>query len=158
MPRPGTPDYQWVGEGLTHNEVGIPVSGAGAHTAQIAKRAGKLQQFEPGDFWGEVWGEGETAILTFGSCIGSAREAARRLSALGRRTRVIGLRQLCPVPMPALGQALAGVSQVVVLEQNHGAQLYHYLRGQGAVSSGCISIARPGPLPFRPAEIAAYLG
>ena len=30
MPPPGTPGYQWVGEGLTHNEVGIPVSGAGA--------------------------------------------------------------------------------------------------------------------------------
>ena len=158
MPPPGTPGYQWVGEGLTHNEVGIPVSGAGAHAAQINKREKKLQQFKPGDFWGEVWGDGETAILTFGSCIGPAREAARRLTALGRPTRVIGLRQLCPVPMSALGTALAGVTDAMVLEQNHGAQLYHYLRGQGAMPSGCISIARPGPLPFRPGEIAAHLG
>jgi 2-oxoglutarate ferredoxin oxidoreductase subunit alpha len=158
MPRPGTEGYQWVGEGLTHNEVGIPASGPGAHAAQITKRAKKLQQFQPGNLWGEVWGDGETAILTFGSCIGPAREAARRLAALGRPTRVIGLRQLCPTPMGALGQALAGVKDVVVLEQNHGAQLFHYLRGQGAVSSGCVSIARPGPLPFRPGEIAAHLG
>lgn len=158
MPPPGTPGYQWVGEGLTHNEVGIPVSGAGAHAAQINKRSKKLQQFKPGDFWGEVWGGGETAILTFGSCIGPAREAARRLTALGRPTRAIGLRQLCPVPTAELGKALTGVKELVVLEQNHSAQLYHYLRGQGAVPSDCISIARPGPLPFRPGEIVAHLG
>ena len=158
MPLPGTPGLQWVGEGLTHNEVGMPVSGAGAHTAQIVKRAKKLQQFEPGDFWGQAWGEGDTAILTFGSCIGPAREAARRMQAAGRQIRVIGLRQLCPLPMVALGRALAGVKQLFVLEQNHGAQLYHYLRGWGAVPTDCESIARPGPLPFRPGEITAYLG
>ena len=157
MPKPGTPGFQWVGEGLTHNEVGIPVSGASAHTSQILKRAKKLQQFDPGDLWGEVWGEGDTAILTFGSGVGPAREAARRLTALGRQTRVIALRQLCPIPMAALGRALAGVKRIVVLEQNHGAQLYHYLRGHGAVTSGCESVARLGPLPFRPGEVAAHL-
>ena len=157
MPPPGTPGYQWVGEGLTHNEAGIPVSGAGAHAAQIFKRAKKLEQFKPGELWGEVWGEGDTAILTFGSGIAPAREAARRLAAHGRPTRVIGLRQLCPVPMDHLGRALAAVKRVVVLEQNHGAQLYHYLWGQGAVAPECESIARPGPLPFRPGEIAAHL-
>jgi 2-oxoglutarate ferredoxin oxidoreductase subunit alpha len=157
MPLPGTPGRQWVGEGLTHNEVGLPVSGAGAHTAQIVKRAKKLQQFDSGDLWGEAWGEGNTAILAFGSGIGPAREAARRLAALGRPTRVVGLRQLCPLPMAQLGRALAAVKRVVVLEQNHGAQLYHYLRGHGAVASDCESIARPGPLPFRPGEIAAHL-
>jgi 2-oxoglutarate/2-oxoacid ferredoxin oxidoreductase subunit alpha len=44
-----------------------------------------------------------------------------------------------------------------VVEQNHGAQLYHYLRGHDAVPAGAESIARPGPLPFRPAEITAHL-
>jgi 2-oxoglutarate ferredoxin oxidoreductase subunit alpha len=158
MPTPGMPNRQWVAEGLTHNEIGLPVGGAGPHAAQLVKRNKKLQQFDPGSLWGEVWGNGELAILTFGSCIGAAREAARRLTAIGRPTRVIGLRQLCPVPMAQLGKALAGVRQAVVLEQNYGAQLYHYLRGVGAVGRDCESIARPGPLPLRPAEIAAHLG
>jgi 2-oxoglutarate ferredoxin oxidoreductase subunit alpha len=75
MPRPGTPGYQWVGEGLTHNEVGIPVGGAGAHAAQINKRAKKLQQFEPGDFWGEVW---ETVRRPFSlSVLASVRRGKR---------------------------------------------------------------------------------
>lgn len=157
MPRPGTPGGQWVGEGLTHNEVGIPVSGAGAHAAQITKRAKKLQQFDSGDLWGETWGEGSTALLTFGSAIGPARVAAQRLTAQGRPTRVIGLRQLSPIPIAALGRALAGTERTVVLEQNHGAQLFHYLRGHGAVPADAESIARPGPIPFRPAEITAHI-
>jgi 2-oxoglutarate ferredoxin oxidoreductase subunit alpha len=157
MPPPGTPGLQWVGEGLTHNEAGIPVSGAAAHAAQIDKRAKKLDQFDSGDLWGDVWGEGETAIIAFGSGVGPARVAARRMTALGRPTRVIGLRQIAPVPTRALDGALRGVKHTVVLEQNHGAQLYHYLRGYGAVTSDCETIARPGPLPFRPGEITAHL-
>lgn len=158
MPLPGTPGTQWVGEGLVHNESGAPVSGAAAHAAQLAKRAKKLRGFDAGQLWGEVTGSGETAILTFGSCVGPAREAAKRLEDLGCPTRVIALRQICPVPMAALGQAFAGVTRTIVLEQNHSAQLFHYLRGRGAVGPECESIARPGPLPFRPNEIASLIG
>jgi 2-oxoglutarate ferredoxin oxidoreductase subunit alpha len=157
MPAPGTRGGQWVGEGLTHNETGIPVSGAAAHVAQIEKRARKIAQFDPGPLWGDVWGEGDTAILTFGSGIGAAQEAARRLATAGQPTRVIGLRVLSPLPKQALARALAGAKRVVVMEQNHGAQLYHHLLAHQAILPGSQSFARPGPLPFRPAEIAAHL-
>jgi 2-oxoglutarate ferredoxin oxidoreductase subunit alpha len=157
MPSPGTPGYQWVGEGLTHNEAGIPVSGASAHAAQIHKRAKKLDRLDPGDMWGESFGAGETAIVTFGSSVGPAREAARRLKTSGRDVRVIALRQIAPVPDAQLRVALAGVRRVFVLEQNHGAQLFHHLLGQRAIAPDAASIARPGPLPFRPAEIVAHL-
>jgi 2-oxoglutarate ferredoxin oxidoreductase subunit alpha len=157
MPTPGTPGGQWVGEGLTHNETGIPVSGAAAHVAQIDKRARKIAQFDPGLLWGDVWGEGGTAILTFGSGIGAAQEAARRLAAAGQPVRVIGLRVLSPLPKKALACALNGVRRVVVMEQNHGAQLYRYLLAHQAIPADAESFARPGPLPFRPAEIAAQL-
>jgi 2-oxoglutarate ferredoxin oxidoreductase subunit alpha len=83
MPRPGTPHGQWVGEALTHNGIGIPVGGAGAHAAQLDKRARKFSQFDPGKLRDDVWGEGDTAILTFGSGISAARESARRLKAVG---------------------------------------------------------------------------
>jgi 2-oxoglutarate ferredoxin oxidoreductase subunit alpha len=157
MPAPGTPGGQWVGEGLTHNETGIPVSGASAHVAQIEKRARKIAGFDPGPLWGEVWGEGDTAILTFGSGIGAAQEAARRRTSAGYPTRVVSLRVLSPLPVKALAQALSGVRRVVVMEQNHSAQLYHHLLAHRALPQGAESVARPGPLPFRPAEIAAHL-
>jgi 2-oxoglutarate ferredoxin oxidoreductase subunit alpha len=158
MPPPGAAGYQWVGDGLTHNEFGLPVSGAAAHVAQIIKRAKKLEQFDPGDLWGDVWGESDTAIITFGSSVGAAREAARRLTQSGRPTRVIGLRVLSPLPRKLLARALDGVRRVVVLEQNHGSQLYRHLLGQKAIPVNAESIARPGPLPFRPAELSAHLG
>jgi 2-oxoglutarate ferredoxin oxidoreductase subunit alpha len=48
MPRPGTPGHEWVAEGLTHNEAGLPASGAGVHVAQINTRAKKIARFDPG--------------------------------------------------------------------------------------------------------------
>jgi 2-oxoglutarate ferredoxin oxidoreductase subunit alpha len=157
MPRPGTPGLEWVAEGLTHNETGLPASGAGAHVAQINKRAKKIARFDPGAWWGECWGAGDTALIAFGSTVGSAREAARRMRSAGHPLRVIGLRVLAPLPMAALTRALSGVRRIIVVEQNHSGQLYHYLVGQKAIPPGAESGARPGPLPFRPSEIASYV-
>lgn len=158
MPRPGTPRGQWVGEGLTHNEIGIPVGGAAAHVAQLDKRARKFAQFDPGPLWGDVWGEGDTVILTFGSGIGPAQEASRRLAAVGQQVRIISLRVLSPLPVEALARALEGARRIVVMEQNHGAQLYRHLLAHKAIPPSAESFARPGPLPFRPAEIVAHVG
>ena len=158
MPAPGAEGYEWVAEGLSHNEAGLPVSSASAHVAQINKRAKKISQFEPDAFWGESWGVGETAIVTFGSSVAPAVEAARRRTAAGWPTRVIGLRVLSPVPLGPLSAALQGVRRTVVLEQNHTGQLYRHLLGQKAIPASAESISRPGPLPFRPAEITAHLG
>lgn len=157
MPLPGTAGYEWVAEGLTHNEAGLPASGAGVHVAQINKRAKKVQRFDSGKYWGESWGEGEVAVLAFGSTIGPAREAARRLAAAGHPIRVIALRVLSPLPMAAIARALDGVRRIIVVEQNHGAQLYHHLIGQKAIPASAESVARPGPLPYRPSEIASYV-
>lgn len=157
MPRPGTPGHEWVAEGLTHDEAGLPAGGAGMHVAQIHKRAKKIARFDSGAYWGECWGEGDTAVLAFGSTIGPAREAARRLAASGRQLRVIALRVIAPLPVEAIARALQGVRRLIVIEQNHGAQLYHHLIGHKAIPASAESVARPGPLPFRPSEIASYV-
>jgi 2-oxoglutarate ferredoxin oxidoreductase subunit alpha len=157
MPLPGTPNYEWVAEGLTHNEAGLPASGAGAHVAQINKRAKKIARFDAGNYWGECWGEGDVAIVAFGSTIAPVREAARRLASAGHQVRVVALRVLSPLPVNALARALAGVRRVIVIEQNHSGQLYHHLVGQKAIPVNSESVARPGPLPFRPTEIASYV-
>jgi 2-oxoglutarate ferredoxin oxidoreductase subunit alpha len=157
MPLPGTPGHEWVAEGLTHNEAGLPASGAGAHIAQINKRARKIASFDAGKFWGESWGEGDVAVLAIGSTIGPAREAAQRLAAMGRKVRVIGLRVLSPLPLEAITEALTGASRIIVVEQNQGGQLYHHLIGQKAIPTNAESVARSGPLPFLASEIASYV-
>jgi 2-oxoglutarate ferredoxin oxidoreductase subunit alpha len=71
--------------------------------------------------------------------------------------RIIALRVLSPLPMDAIARALSGARRIIVIEQNHGAQLYHHLIGQKAIPANAESVARPGPLPFRPSEIASYV-
>ena len=71
--------------------------------------------------------------LAFGSTIGPAREAARRLAAAGRQSvsSRCGFCRRCR--SNAIARALAGVRRIIVVEQNHSAQLYHHLIGQKAI-------------------------
>ena len=46
---------------------------------------------------------------------------------------------------------------MLVVEQNHGAQLYRYLRAMVDLPGRPASFHRPGPLPLRPAELAATI-
>ncbi|MBI1942404.1 MAG: 2-oxoacid:acceptor oxidoreductase family protein, partial [Betaproteobacteria bacterium] len=70
MAIPGTPGCTYTADGLEHNERGTPSSQPGDHLAQMDKRARKLAQLDPGGRWASVEGEGETALVTFGSCTG----------------------------------------------------------------------------------------
>ncbi len=58
---------------------------------------------------------------------------------------------LSPLCSDKLEQALAGCSRVLVVEQNHGGQLYHHLLGH--VGRELESLALPGPVPLDPAAI-----
>jgi 2-oxoglutarate ferredoxin oxidoreductase subunit alpha len=150
MAVPGTPGTEYTADGLEHNERGLPSSQAGDHLAQMEKRARKIAQLDPGEAWASIEGEGETAVLTFGSCTGPAREALARE---GCRARLISMRLLAPAQPERLKQALHGVRRVIVVEQNHSGQFLRYLRSQYELPADVRSLRRPGPLPFRPEEI-----
>jgi 2-oxoglutarate ferredoxin oxidoreductase subunit alpha len=68
--------------------------------------------------------------------------------------RVVTLRLLAPLRREALIAAI-GAAEVLVVEQNHSAQLFRYLHSERALPPAARSLARPGPLPLRPAEIVA---
>jgi 2-oxoglutarate/2-oxoacid ferredoxin oxidoreductase subunit alpha len=67
--------------------------------------------------------------------------------------RMISLRLLAPLQPDAFARALDGVEQVMVVEQNHGAQLLRYLRAMIDLPARPASFHRPGPLPLRPGEV-----
>jgi 2-oxoglutarate ferredoxin oxidoreductase subunit alpha len=157
MAIPGTPGTTYTADGLEHNEKGTPSSQASDHLAQMDKRARKLAQLDPGEAWASVEGEGETALVTFGSCTGPAREALARLKAAGEKVRLVSLRMLAPAQPQRLARALQGVKRVLVLEQNHSGQFLKYLRAEYELPGEVKSLRRPGPLPFRPAEIQGVL-
>jgi len=157
MAIPGTAGATYTADGLEHNERGTPSSQPSDHLAQMDKRARKLAQLDPGEAWASVEGEGETALVTFGSCTGPAREALARARAAGAKIRLVSLRLLAPAQPQRLTRALEGVKRVLVLEQNHSGQFLRYLRGEYDLPGEVKSLRRPGPLPFRPAEIHAAL-
>jgi 2-oxoglutarate ferredoxin oxidoreductase subunit alpha len=157
MALPGTPGYMYTADGLEHSPSGTPSSLAADHSAQLDKRAAKIAGFDFGPDWGEVTGEGPNCLLTWGSATGPCREAAARLTRAGHPTRVVALRLIAPLSGKALREALDGAETVLVVEQNHGAQLFGYLHAQQALPSHARAFARPGPLPLRPADIVAAL-
>ncbi len=156
MPAPGVEGRQWVADGLSHDQFGHPSNQAKFHVAGLEKRLAKLEHFDFGDMWGEVTGEGDTAIVAFGSSVGPVKEAARRLRERGVGVRVIGLRLISPIPKKQIAAAIEGAKRVIVVEQNHSGQLYRHLLGAKAVPPATESMARPGPAPIRPGDIAAY--
>ncbi|MDP2639607.1 MAG: 2-oxoacid:acceptor oxidoreductase subunit alpha, partial [Betaproteobacteria bacterium] len=107
MAIPGTPGTAYTADGLEHNERGLPSSQSGDHTRQLDKRAKKLAQYDYGERWAEIEGEGELAVLTFGSCTGAAREALARAATDGIKVRLVSLRLLSPSQPERLAAALA---------------------------------------------------
>jgi 2-oxoglutarate ferredoxin oxidoreductase subunit alpha len=158
MSLPGTPGGMYTADGLEHDEHGTPSSLSGDHLDQLEKRARKLREFDYGEHWAELRGEGADCLITWGSCAGASFEAAERLRARGRQVRVIALRLLAPLVREDLEQALRGAERIHVVEQNHGGQLFHYLRSLGVLPPSAVSLAHPGPLPLRPGEIVSAIG
>ena len=154
MAIPGTPGTAYTADGLEHNEKGTPSSQAADHLAQMDKRARKITGLDPGDAWASVEGEGDTAVLTFGSCTGPVREALARN---GKGVKLVSLRLLSPTQPARLQKALEGVKRVLVVEQNHSGQFLRYLRAEYDLPGEVRSLRRPGPLPFRPEEILEVL-
>ncbi|MCP4009852.1 MAG: 2-oxoglutarate synthase, partial [Proteobacteria bacterium] len=153
MAIPGTPLCQYTADGLEHTPTGTPSSRAEDHLQQMDKRQRKLEQFDYGDHWAEIEGEGETAVLTWGSSCSPVREAVELLRAEGVKIKLIAPRLLLPVQPERLADELQGVKRVLVIEQTHGAQFYRYLRAYYDLVDEVDSMAIPGPLAIRPLEV-----
>jgi len=151
---PGDVDKRFTADGLEHNEKGTPSAKDSDHQRQLQKRHDKLFDFDYGEDWAELAGSGKVALLSFGSSSTVVAEAADLLAAQGIAARVISMRLLAPLQTSALQAALAGCEHLVVVEQNHSRQLYHYLRGQMDFQQQVHSYALAGPVPLNPRQIA----
>ncbi len=157
MSLPGMPGGMYTADGLEHNSHGTPSSMAVEHRNQLAKRLRKLEDFDFGEAWVEVEGDGDQCLVTWGSSAGAVKEAGRRIRAAGGEIRIVVLRLLSPLQREELTALLAHTSQVIVVEQNHGGQLFHYLHAEGVLPETAESLAQPGPLPLRPGRILRAL-
>jgi 2-oxoglutarate ferredoxin oxidoreductase subunit alpha len=153
MAIPGTPRGQYTADGLTHAENANPTSGAADHLKQLDKRRDKLETFNYGDHWATVEGDGDLAVVTWGSLTPTAREAIARAADDGIKARLVAPRLLSPVQPEKLAAALKGAKRILVVEQTHGAQFYRYLRAHYDLPAPAKVFNRPGPLPITAGEI-----
>jgi 2-oxoglutarate ferredoxin oxidoreductase subunit alpha len=151
---PGDANRRFTADGLEHNEKGSPSAKQSDHQVQLAKRQHKLADFDFGEDWAETAGSGAVALVCFGSSSAAVSEAADLLLDRGVDSRVISLRLLAPLQTAAMADALAGCERVVVVEQNHGKQLFHYLKGYMDFQQPVHSYAMAGPVPLNPESIA----
>ncbi len=153
MAVPGDAQTMYTADGLEHSPSGKPSSAFADHSAQLDKRQGKLQQFDYGEHWAETGGDGDTAIICWGSSTGAAREARQRLQQAGIPVRLIAMRLLLPARSAQMDEALRGVKRVLVVEQSHSRQFLHYLRAHFDIDAPMACLAKPGPLSISPGEI-----
>jgi 2-oxoglutarate ferredoxin oxidoreductase subunit alpha len=153
MAVPGTPGVTYTADGLEHTEAAVPSSNSRDHQLQLDKRERKLARFDYGDAWADIDGDGDAAVITFGSTSAAVREAVARARAEGVHVRLIAMRLLAPAQPEKLAKALEGVRHVMVVEQNHGGQFLRYLRGHFDLPAKPVGYHRPGPLPLRPGEV-----
>ena len=151
---PGDGGHRFTADGLEHNEKGTPSARQSDHQLQLEKRAHKLAAHTFGDDWARLEGEGAVALLSFGSSSAAVAEAAGLLAEEGVASRMIALRLLAPLQVEALAAALAGCERVVVVEQNHSRQLFHYLKGYMDFTCPVHSYAMAGPVPLAAEHIA----
>ena len=158
MPLPGTPGCQYTADGLEHSTTANPSGLAKDHVAQLDKRARKIDGFDYGQHWADIEGDGELAVLTWGSTTSTVREAVGRLSVdLATKIKLISLRLLLPAQPQRMAEILKGVERVMVIEQNHSGQLYRFLRAWYDLPADVQTMFRPGPSVFRPAQISDAL-
>jgi 2-oxoglutarate ferredoxin oxidoreductase subunit alpha len=157
MAIPGTPGGQHTADGLTHTERGTPTSMLADHHAQLDKRRDKLDRFAYGDSWATIEGDGELAVLTWGSLTGAAREALEVARAQGLAVRLIAPRLLLPTRPQEMAAALAGVKRVLVVEQTHSAQFHAYLKAHYQLPADTRVLNRAGPMPILPGDILRAL-
>jgi 2-oxoglutarate ferredoxin oxidoreductase subunit alpha len=157
MAIPGTAGLMHTADGLEHNERGTPSSQHKDHLAQLDKRRRKLDAVDYALRWAETDGDGDIAVVTWGSCTAPAREAIARAKADGIRARLISMRLLSPAQPDRLAELLKGVKRVLVVEQTHSGQFHRYLRAEYTLPSQVRTLHRAGPLSIRPEEIHQQL-
>jgi len=155
MSIPGTKNAMYTADGLEHNPHGTPSSMNYDHQSQAHKRKHKLQQFDYGEHWAEISGQGDIVLITWGSSSAVVNETARQLQPLTIKT--IAIRLLMPLQVEPLSAAVKDARIIIVIEQNQGKQLFHYLHAHQCLPDNVHSLARSGPLLFRPDEIANYI-
>ncbi|MFN0073029.1 MAG: 2-oxoacid:acceptor oxidoreductase subunit alpha [Chloroflexota bacterium] len=152
---PGHEKAVYITTGDEHSERGWITEDADVRIVQMEKRMRKEALAAREDMrLPQVWGP-ETAdisIVTWGSTIGAAEEAARMLTADGLTTNVLQFVDMHPIDEDKLTEIITGLRKMVVIEMNFTGQLAQVIR-QYTGRKPDVLITKYDGRPFSPEEI-----
>ncbi|HEX3246083.1 MAG TPA: transketolase C-terminal domain-containing protein, partial [Chloroflexota bacterium] len=152
---PGHEKAVYITTGDEHSERGWITEESDIRNRQMEKRMRKEALAAKEDMrLPIVWGPetADVSLVTFGSTIGAAEEAARMLTADGLTTNVVQFVDMHPFDEEKLTEMITGLKQMVVIEMNFTAQLAQVIRQYtGRKPDGLLK--KYDGRPFSPEEI-----
>ena len=155
--RPGTLGGQYVATGLEHTETGKADYSPKNHLNMTRKRFKKLEslsrRFEknPPEYYGSE--EAEIGIIGWGSTEGAIREARYLAEGRGILVRHLHPKVISPLPDRQIRHFLAGLKQVMVVEENYTGQFAHFVKAKFGIKP--IEVHKCEGIPITPEEIYA---
>lgn len=164
MAVPGTAGGTYVTTGLEHDEHGLATYTPANRERMVAKRFRKMETLArelvaEGDGVFDDGAGATVGVIGWGSTEGTIREAIELLRADGARVAHLHPKVLNPLPVPTLSRFLAPLKKVVVLEENHTAQMAQHLRANVPFNgTEIVCVNQCTGLPFTADEVAAAIG
>jgi len=155
---PGTPDHAHVVATDEHDEDGVLISDEFTDPRKrqaIMERRGRkmdgvLPLLEPPRFTGPA--DAEVTLVGWGSTEGVIDEAVEQLEAHGIVANHLQIRWLVPLQSEAIGRALSGARNIVVVENNYSGQFARYLRSETGIAADA-HIRKYDGEPFMPHHV-----
>ena len=153
--KPGTPGGQYLSGGLEHDETGKASYLPHIHSKMMNKRFKKLEALakalekNPPEYEGSE--EAKIGVIGWGSTEGAIHEARLLAEERGILFRHLQPKVLSPLPEHQIRNFLAGLKQVVMVEENFTGQFAHFIKGKFGIKP--IEIHKSEGVPFTPEEI-----
>ena len=152
---PGLEGGQYLSGGLEHDETGKASSFPDIHLKMMRKRFKKLETLSnileknPPEHEGPD--EAKIGVIGWGSTEGAIREARLLAEKRGILFRHLHPKVLSPLPERQVRNFLAGLKQVVMIEENFTGQFAHFIKGKFGIKP--IEIHKSEGVPITPEEI-----
>ncbi|BGE82558.1 2-oxoacid:acceptor oxidoreductase subunit alpha [Staphylococcus petrasii] len=141
--------------GVEHNEEGKPSEAAENRRQQMEKRMRKTADLlieNPVEL-NEKHDEVDILYIGFISSKGAIQEGTKRLNEKGIKVNTMQIRQLHPLPVEMIQNAIDKASKVVIAEHNYQGQLANIIKMNTNVQSKLINQTKYDGTPFLPHEI-----
>jgi 2-oxoglutarate ferredoxin oxidoreductase subunit alpha len=152
---PGLAGGQYLSGGLEHDETGKASYLPHIHLQMMTKRFKKLETlskaFEknPPEYEGSE--EAKIGVIGWGSTEGAIREARLLAAQRGILFRHLHPKVLSPLPERQVRNFLAGLKQVIMIEENYTGQFAHFIKAKFGIKP--IEIHKSEGVPITPEEI-----